>query len=71
MAPRCVLWRERRICSVANLTRRDGEEFLALAADTEIAISIETMPLASANQALDRLRAGRLQGAAVLTMDGA
>ena len=67
--PYQLLWRERRILSVANLTRRDGEEFLALAAETEIAMSIETMPLADANQALDRLRDGRLQGAAVLTME--
>ena len=64
-----LLWRERRIVSVANLTRRDGEEFLALAARTEIAMHVEPMPLADANTALDRLRAGRLQGAAVLTMD--
>ena len=64
-----LLWRERRIVSVANLTRRDGEEFLALAARTEIAMHAEPMPLADANTALDRLRSGRLQGAAVLTMD--
>ena len=64
-----LLWRERRIVSVANLTRRDGEEFLTLAAKTAIEMHIEPMPLAEANTALDRLRAGRLQGAAVLTMD--
>ena len=64
-----LLWRERRVVSVANLTRRDGEEFLALAANTPIEMHIEPMPLAEANTALDRLRAGRLQGAAVLTMD--
>ena len=64
-----LLWRERRIVSVANLTRRDGEEFLALATRTEIEMHIEPMPLAEANTALDRLRAGRLQGAAVLTME--
>ena len=64
-----LLWRERRIVSVANLTRRDGEEFLALAARTEIAMHTDPMPLADANTALDRLRSGRLQGAAVLTMD--
>ena len=64
-----LLWRERRVVSVANLTRRDGEEFLALAAQTSIEMHIEPMPLAQANVALDRLRAGRLQGAAVLTMD--
>ena len=64
-----LLWRERRVVSVANLTRRDGEEFLALAAKTPIEMHIEPMPLAEANAALDRLRAGKLQGAAVLTMD--
>ena len=63
-----LLWRERRIVSVANLTRRDGEEFLTLAAKTAIEMHIEPMPLAEANTALDRLRAGHLQGAAVLTM---
>ncbi|CAI8036056.1 Probable alcohol dehydrogenase AdhA [Geodia barretti] len=64
-----LLWRERSIVSVANLTRRDGEEFLELAARTAIEMHVEPMPLAEANTALDRLRAGRLQGAAVLTMD--
>ena len=64
-----LLWRERRLVSVANLTRRDGEEFLALAARTEIRMHVEPRPLAGANTALDRLRSGRLQGAAVLTMD--
>ena len=63
-----LLWRERRVVSVANLTRADGEAFLALAARTPIAMHIEPMPLAHANTTLDRLRAGRLQGAAVLTM---
>ena len=63
-----LLWRERRIVSVANLTRRDGEDFLGLAAKTAIEMHIEPMPLAEANTALDRLRAGQLQGAAVLTM---
>ena len=66
-----LLWRERRVVSVANLTRADGEAFLALAARTPIAMHVEPMPLAQANTALDRLRAGRLQGAAVLTMEGA
>jgi propanol-preferring alcohol dehydrogenase len=65
-----LLWRERRLVSVANLTRRDGEEFLALAARTPIETSVEPLPLARANQALARLRDGRLQGAAVLTMAG-
>ena len=66
-----LLWRERRIVSVANLTRGDGEAFLALAARTAIEMHVEPMPLASANSALERLRSGRLQGAAVLTMEDA
>ena len=48
----------------------DGEAFLALAARTPIAMHVEPLPLTQANLALDRLRTGRLQGAAVLTMDG-
>jgi propanol-preferring alcohol dehydrogenase len=51
---------------VANLTRRDGEEFLSLIGTTPIRTVTEAMPLAQANQALDRLRSGRLEGAAVL-----
>ena len=61
-----LLWGERRICSVANLTRRDGEEFLALAPKIPVRTEIETFPLAEANEALARLREGRLRGAAVL-----
>jgi propanol-preferring alcohol dehydrogenase len=63
-----LLWQERTICSVANLTRRDGEEFLALVPRVPVRTEIETFPLAEANQALERLRTGRLQGAAVLVM---
>jgi alcohol dehydrogenase, propanol-preferring len=54
--------------SVANLTRTDGEEFLALAPRVPVQTSIQTYPLEQANEALADLRAGRLQGAAVLTM---
>jgi propanol-preferring alcohol dehydrogenase len=61
-----LLWNERTICSVANLTRRDGEEFLALAPKIPVRTRVQTFPLASANEALARLREGRLQGAAVL-----
>jgi alcohol dehydrogenase, propanol-preferring len=61
-----ILWMERILRSVANLTRRDGEEFLALAPKVPVRTEIETFPLAAANQALARLRDGRLQGAAVL-----
>jgi propanol-preferring alcohol dehydrogenase len=62
-----ILWRERQIVSVANLTRRDGEDFLALAPKVPVETSVEAMPLEAANEALTRLREGRLQGAAVLT----
>ncbi len=64
--PYALLWRERRLVSVANLTRRDGEEFLALAPRIPVRATIETLPLRSANDALARLRDGRLTGAAVL-----
>ncbi|MEY2494247.1 MAG: alcohol dehydrogenase, propanol-preferring [Verrucomicrobiota bacterium] len=60
------LWHERTICSVANLTRRDGEEFLALAARIPIRTETQTFRLEQANEALDALRRGKLRGAAVL-----
>ena len=60
------LWQERTICSVANLTRRDGEEFLALAPHVPVRTETQTFPLAQANEALDALRSGALTGAAVL-----
>ena len=63
------LWGERVIRSVANLTRRDGEEFLALAPTIPIVTETEAFPLESANEALARLRGGRLTGAAVLAPD--
>ena len=61
-----LLWNERTICSVANLTRRDGEEFLAIAPKVPVRTTVQTFPLAAANEALNRLRQGQLQGAAVL-----
>jgi alcohol dehydrogenase, propanol-preferring len=61
-----LLWEERRLQSVANLTRADGEEFLALAPQVPVRTEIETFGLGHANEALDRLRAGRIRGAAVL-----
>jgi len=64
--PYSLLWGERRVQSVANLTRRDGEAFLALAARAPIRTEVKTYPLERANQALDDLREGRLEGAAVL-----
>ncbi len=64
--PYADLWMERSIRSVANLTRRDGEEFLALAPRVPVRTTVSAYPLAAANQALDDLRAGRFAGAAVL-----
>jgi propanol-preferring alcohol dehydrogenase len=61
-----LLWGERVLRSVANLTRRDGEEFLALAPKVPVKTTVEPLPLERANEALARLREGRLQGAAVL-----
>ena len=61
-----LLWGERTICSVANLTRVDGEEFFKLLETHPVTTHIATYPLEQANQALDDLRSGRLQGAAVL-----
>jgi len=66
--PYSLLWGERTVRSVANLARRDGIEFLALAPQVPVRTTVETMPLAEANQALDRLRDGRVQGALVLTI---
>lgn len=60
------LWGERCIRSVANLTRVDGEEFFALAAKIPLSTKIEPFPLDQANEALDRLREGAIEGAAVL-----
>jgi alcohol dehydrogenase, propanol-preferring len=61
-----ILWEERMVRSVANLTRRDGEEFLRLAGQVPLRIATEPLPLESANEALDRLRQGKVRGAAVL-----
>ena len=64
--PYRLLWEERSLSSVANLTRRDGEEFLALAPGVPIRTETRAYPLEEANQALEDLREGRLSGAAVL-----
>jgi propanol-preferring alcohol dehydrogenase len=64
--PYRILWEERKICSVANLTRRDGTEFLALAPRVPVRTEIETFRLSEANDALHRLREGSLRGVAVL-----
>ncbi|MBN2551505.1 MAG: hypothetical protein JXB06_01995, partial [Spirochaetales bacterium] len=67
--PYSSLWEERVIRSVANLTRRDGEEFLELAARIPVRTEVTTYPLAEANQALLALREGRHEGSIVLTPD--
>jgi propanol-preferring alcohol dehydrogenase len=66
--PYALLWGERSVRSVANLTRRDGEEFLALAPRIPVRAEVQAFPLAEANEALDDLRAGRVRGAAVLAV---
>jgi propanol-preferring alcohol dehydrogenase len=66
--PYADLWGERRIQSVANLTRQDGKEFMSLAGEMNIRPQIKTYALEAANQALDDLRHGRINGTAVLTM---
>jgi alcohol dehydrogenase, propanol-preferring len=63
-----LLWEERSLRSVANLARRDGEEFLALAPRVPVRTEVETFPLEQANDALDRLRLGEIRGAAVLSI---
>ena len=57
-----LLWEERQLRSVANLTRRDGEELLPLAAEAGVQAEVTTYPLAEANRALDDLRAGDSRG---------
>jgi len=61
-----LLWGERSVRSVANLTRQDGEEFFALASQVSLRVEVETLPLAEANLGLERLEAGLVRGAAVL-----
>jgi len=69
--PYADLWEERVITSVANLTRRDGEEFFDIAPRVPIKTNTETFPLEDANIALDRFRAGQLRGTAVLLISKA
>ena len=66
--PYADLWEERVITSVANLTRRDGEEFFEIAPRVPVRTHTETFPLEQANTALDRFRAGKLSATAVLTI---
>ncbi len=64
--PYAILWGERSLCSVANLTRADARGFLALVARLQLRVHTQVYPLTHANRALDDLRAGRVAGAAVL-----
>ena len=63
-----LLWGERIVRSVANLTREDGIGFFEIAPRVPVRTEIERFPLAEANEALDRLRGGRIQGAAVIVL---
>jgi alcohol dehydrogenase, propanol-preferring len=65
-----ILWHERTLRSVANLTRADGEEFLPLAESVPVRTEIQTYPLSEANRALDDIRHGRVRGSAVLEIGG-
>jgi alcohol dehydrogenase, propanol-preferring len=64
--PYRLLWGERTVRSVANLTRKDGEEFLALAPKVPVRTTVQPFPLEQANEALDSVRTGKIRGAAVL-----
>src|SRR3954463_11174821 len=65
-----LLWEERAVRSVANLTRRDGQEFLALAPEIPVRTHVETFALEAANEALERLRRGQIRGAACQRVEG-
>jgi propanol-preferring alcohol dehydrogenase len=67
--PYSILWEERMVRSVANLTRLDGDEFLALAPQIPIRTEVTPFPLSAANEALEALRSGKINGAAVLVVD--
>jgi propanol-preferring alcohol dehydrogenase len=64
-----ILWGERTVCSIANLTRHDGEAFLALAPQIPIKTEVHTYSLRDTNNALDDLRNGRFSGAAVIVIE--
>lgn len=68
--PYSLLWEERQVCSVANLTRQDAREFMELAPRVPVRTDIMRFKLEEANVALGHLRAGRIHGAAVLCMEG-
>jgi propanol-preferring alcohol dehydrogenase len=65
-----LLWGERVLCSVANLTRRDAQEFMKIAPEVPVRTTTQTFRLEQANEALDGLRSGKVQGSAVLVIDG-
>jgi propanol-preferring alcohol dehydrogenase len=67
--PYSLLWGERSLRSVANLTRKDGAEFMALAGEVPIEVETEVLPLAQADRALELVRTGRVRGTAVLVPD--
>ena len=64
-----ILWGERVLRSVANLTRQDGEEFLTLAPQIPIVTAVQPFPLVAANEALEAVRRGNVTGSAVLVMN--
>ena len=69
--PYHLLWSERMIRSVANLTRQDGEDLLKIAPEVPVRVKVQTFALEQANETLERLRSGQIEGAAVLVMHGA
>src|SRR5216683_1429248 len=69
--PYDLLWGERTLCSIANLTRKDAAEFMDIAPKIPVRTTTQRFSLEQANEALNQLRSGRVQGAAVLTCDGA
>jgi len=68
--PYALLWGERTVCSVANLTRKDAAEFMAIAPKAHVHTFTQTFPLEDANSALEHLRKGKVRGAAVLAISG-
>jgi len=67
--PYSLLWEERQLISVANLTRQDGDELMAIAPKVPVETEVTLFPLEQANEALERLRSGNIEGAAVLKME--
>jgi propanol-preferring alcohol dehydrogenase len=67
--PYSLLWGERSLRSVANLTRKDGAEFMELAGEVRIDVLTEVLPMAQADRALELVRTGRVRGTAVLVPD--